>query len=136
MAVEFQTNGITYRSGALDVFAQDALVRRLVPVFGTLIAAYQKFKGGDAAEGLAQGTAAISKLTDADAQFIIRTCLGVVQRKQAPADVWVNVMPSGGAIAFSDITLLDVYELVFHVLRDNLSGFFSGIAQRGLTIPS
>lgn len=136
MALEFEIDGKQFRSGALDAFTQDAIVRRLLPVAGAVFGAYQRFASGDKAAALADGTSALSKLSDADAQFIIRTCLGATYRKQLPQDVWVSVLPNGGKMAFDDITLLDIYEIVFNVLRDNLAPFFSGIARRGLTVPA
>jgi hypothetical protein len=70
---------------------------------------------------------ALGQMTEADADFVINTCLSVLQRQSGHngAQVWTHVInPQNGAMQFQDIDLKEMLELTVHVLRENLGDFF------------
>jgi len=119
-----EVGGSKYLVGKLDAFKQLHVARRLAPVLTGMKEAIQAMEGGQgvmaAVEPFSRCIAAIS---DADAEYIIHKCLGVVQREQPGGTGWANVMSSGG-IMFKDIELPQMLELVWHVLEKNLLSFF------------
>ena len=135
MALEFDIDGKLYKSGKLDVFVQSALVKRLLMVAGPLTSAHKAFALGDMAGALSEAARGLAQLADADLEYIQKTCLGVVYRKQGENMPWAAVLPAGGKLAFDDIELLEMNKIVFYVLKDNLSNFFSGLFGSGLTAP-
>jgi len=134
MSLEFDIAGQHYKSGQLDAFKQSHIVRRLAPVFGAIAPAFKLFQT-DVMAAFEKLAGAIAKLSDEDVEYIQRACLAVVQRQQGANMPWVQVMPTGGRLAFDDIGLLELNEICFYVLKDNLAPFFSGIAQRGWAVP-
>lgn len=144
--VDFTINGINYRTiRKIDVFRQNNIVRRLLPALGgvasSVIASGATDLGSDEAKTLATTiaeeifanlgpiTKAIASMTDDDSNYIFQSCLSVVSRQNEGAVSWSNVMLPTGQLIFEDIDLATLYRLVWEVLRENLSGFFSSIAQ-------
>src|SRR5689334_21203730 len=124
--IEFELGGQKYRTVAkLDAFTQNLVVKRLAPFFGTLVKVFRLMQQ-DPAQGLASILNAVASIPDDDLLFIQKTCLGIVMR-QTQGEVWARVLPPGGVLAFEDISLLDMNEIVVNVLRENLSGFFSDL---------
>lgn len=134
MALEIEIDGKQYKTGTLDAFKQSHIVRRLAPVIGAMAPAMQAFKV-DPMQAFKLIAEALAKLSDEDVEYVQKSCLSVVHRKQGEGQ-WAKVYVPGGIIAFDDIKLLEMNELVFAVLRDNLSDFFSGLARRGWASPT
>jgi hypothetical protein len=148
MSEEFQVGEHTYRTTRkLNVFVQDKLIRRLSPPLSGAapalvdIAAAMGGKdldkialadllGKDVLDGLGPIAKALASVPDEDADFIFSTCLGVVTRRQPGGTGWSPVMSSGG-LMFDDLGLMDMYQLAWRVLSENLSSFFASL---GLTI--
>jgi hypothetical protein len=122
--MEFDIAGNTYRAGKMDTFKQFHVSRRLAPVLGGLAAV----AGGDVKDFTAflQPIAdAIARMSDADCDFILQSCLGVVQRQQGNA--WSPVFAGAGkALMFDDIDLGVMLQIAVQVIQDNLGGFFQG----------
>ena len=140
-AAEFEVSGQAYRSGKLDAFKQSHIVRRLAPVLGS-IGQLRKYVVMDGSGNVASAdlpgvlsvvSEALSKLSDDDVEYIQKTCLAVVSRKQG--DLFSSVLPRGGVLAFEDIGMLEMNTIVFYVLKDNLAGFFSGIGRKVSPVP-
>ncbi len=129
---EFTIDGKAYKSGRLDAFKQSHIVRRLAPLVGALAPALRVFKT-DPMAALQLVTSALAKLSDEDVEYVQKACLCVVERQNA--GIWSPVLPRGGVLAFDDIGLLELNEITFNVLQDNLTPFFSGIGRRGWSVP-
>lgn len=135
--VEIELNGQAYRIGTLNAMTQFHVSRRLAPMIPSVLpllasvrdGAYTRAMEGDAAdlaksaEPLAQ---ALSQMSDDNANFIIKTCLSVVRRKQD--DGWRPVQNQEGALMFDDIDLVTMMQLAFRVIRESLGGFMQGLA--------
>lgn len=142
MNLEFEVDGKKYKSGDLDVFKQQAIVKRLAPLLGSLgelrkfvvMGPDNKPQAADIVGVMATILNALTKMEDTDLEFIQKTCLLVTSRQQE-GGVWARVYVQGGIIAFSDIGLLELNEIVFNILKGNLSDFISGLARRGWTGP-
>jgi hypothetical protein len=122
--MEFEIAGNTYRAGKLDAFKQFHVSRRLAPVLGGLA----MVAGGeqDRLSALLQPiTEAVARMSDTDCDYILQTCLGVVQRQQG--STWAPVFAAGrGALMFEDIDLSAMMQIAVKVIQDNLGGFFQG----------
>lgn len=71
--------------------------------------------------------ASFAHLSRQDAEYVVNSALAVVQRKQA--DNWANV-GSLGAPMFSDMTIMDFYELAAAVVTESLGGFFPAMLSK------
>lgn len=118
---EFEVNGALYRAGKMDAFRQFHVARRLAPVVGSLGSLSQAAR--NPVEALAPVAQAIAGLSDADCEYVLGTCLGVVQRQQGNA--WANIWnASAKRPMFEDIDLPAMLQIAMHVLQDTLGGFF------------
>lgn len=67
----------------------------------------------------------LSRMSDADADFVLTTCQACVLR-QVSGGVWAPVV-SGGHHMFADMPLDVQLRLVGHVLAEKLGSFFGGL---------
>lgn len=131
-----KVEGTEYRIGKLDVFDQFHIARRLAPLLATLGTALLdrpvvSLEGDTAKESsdrflslaLSPLAEAIAKMSNADADFIIHTCLAVCYRKVDPQG-WAPVQVNGKTLAYDDITLTILMGLVVNVIEENLGSFF------------
>lgn len=121
MSLEVQAGGKTYRVGKLDALLQFHVMRRLAPVLPKLAA----MQGNDLAAALEPIAQGVAGMTDADSEYIIKTCLSVAERKQ-PGGGWA-ALTVNGAMMFEDLDMAAMLTLVWHVLQHNLSGFFADL---------
>lgn len=131
---EFQIDGQTYRMGKLDAMRQFHLSRRIAPIIPTLIPVFVKLsKEGGLSQDLsgfaqllgpfADGIAAMS---DETGEYVISTCLSVVQRSNGQnwAAVWSTAAKS---CMFDDMDLGVIMQIVLQVIQDSLGPFISGL---------
>jgi len=130
---EVTVKGRTYRTGRLNAWKQFHIARRLAPLLSGLATAIIDGKmsledGKDLTP--AQLTAmvgpvseALSKMAEADADYVIDACLSVAQRKQE-GDSWAPVKGRGGAIQFDDMDMGDLVQITVETVAENLGGFF------------
>jgi hypothetical protein len=122
--MEFEINGQTYRSSKLNARQQFHVSRRLAPVLGGLATA-----SGSAAEDFAhflQPIAdAVAKMSDDDCDYILDTCLAVVQRQQGTA--WAQIFVAKN-IMFEDIDMAAMLQIAAKVIQENLGSFFHASA--------
>lgn len=127
-----------YRTGRLDARRQFHVVRRLAPVISSLtdlakdlpglLADPDKRQDGqdmptdDLLAALGPLADAIASMSDTDADYVINSCLAVVERQQ-PSGGWAKIMV-GDALQFEDLDMAAMLRLTFAVLEDNLGGFF------------
>lgn len=143
---EFELGDSTYRIGKLDAFKQFHLSRKVAPIIPTLIPFFVKLKESrDAALGAGTSTSTsmsadlaamgglmtpfaegIANMSDEAAEFILATCLGVVQRKQGNA--WFAVWNAQqGTCMFDDLDLGVMIKLAFQVVKESLGPFMAGM---------
>src|SRR5580765_7992926 len=110
MATEQTVEGEIYRTGMLNAKQQFHVARRLAPI----VAAMQS------GENLFQALATeLAKLPEQDVDYIMRTTMGVVSRKQG--DQWVRVWNQQADLPqFSDMTAGALLTLLVLTLEDNL----------------
>ncbi|MEP8780240.1 phage tail assembly chaperone [Enterobacter ludwigii] len=117
-----------YRIGKLSVFEQLKVSRKLLPVLAGLVSDFRtvqaKVNAKDtegALESILPKIAdAVSGLSDADVDAILFPCLQVVARQHGKG--WVQVCQQG-SMAFDDIDLFVMLQLVARVVADSLGNF-------------
>jgi hypothetical protein len=125
--------GHQYRFGKLSAMQQFHVARRLAPVLTRLsdldFGALSTTSDDAVGRGLRmmQPIAdALHSLSDQDSEYVINTCMSVVQRAQpTPAgDAWAFVWNKSAQRAmFEDIDLTVMLQLTLRVLMESLSGF-------------
>ncbi len=115
--MDIELNGHSYKCGTIDARKQFHIVRRLAPVMGNVA------KGGEAIEAI---SAAVSQLSDDDADYVIFGLLACVTRKQDSGLGWAKVS-NGNALMFSDIGMADMLRLAFSAFEENMQDFFAVI---------
>lgn len=130
---EFEVGGFEYVSGKLDAFQQLNVGRKLTPFLPAIGMAALAFRGeaeGKSREDLISEVAGLEPVTKAlasapneDVDYICKTCLAVVQRKD-PANQRLWPVQRDGVLMFNDIDALTMLQIVFEVVRENLGRFF------------
>ena len=160
---EFKVGEHTYRAGKLNARQQFHVGRRISPLIGQMfaigpvisgIAAARRAmteEGGETSDDEAMDitrateamlvpfTRALAALSDADCDYVLDRCLGVVQRLSGSngAGAWGDVFNArANRIMFEDIDLMQMMQITAEVLMDNLGGFFAtplpGMPSQGL----
>lgn len=145
---DFELGADTYRIGKLNAFQQFHLSRKVAPIIPTLIPVFLKLKSsakeakaesgvdtaltplsgdlGALAELLQPFADGIADMPDETAEFILSTCLGVVQRKQGVA--WFPVWnASQNVCMFDDLDLGVMMKLSVRVITESLGPFLRGM---------
>jgi hypothetical protein len=134
MTTETKLKGQSYRLGRLNAFQQlhvsrkiGPLIPKLVPAFVALSSDKDAFADmGKLSEIAAPFAEAFAEMPDEVVEYVVGTCLGIVQRKQGSA--WAPVWSSQGAcLMFDDVDLTTILPLVVRVITDNLGPFISGL---------
>jgi hypothetical protein len=130
---EFTVGGVEYVSGKLDAFQQLNIGRKLTPFIPAIGMAALAFRGeveGKSREdmisevaGLEPVTKAMASMSNEDVDYICKTCLAVVQRKD-PQHQRMWPVQRDGELMFNDIDALTMLQIVFEVVRENLGRFF------------
>lgn len=123
---EFTISGNTYKAGKLDAFKQFHVARRIAPVLSGL-GVFIEVAKVDPLAAVGPVAEAIGKMTDADSEYVIYTCLGVVQRKQPGVNLGWGPVTSSGGMMYDDIDMAVMLQLVWHVLQVNLAGFLNAL---------
>ena len=114
-------NGITYSTTAkLDAFTQLHVARKLgaaLPVVDGLVR--QENAGKDKT---LLSLLMLSNISDADADFVVKKCLGVVVRNSGNQPA--KIQTPSGELMFDDISLAAVLDLAVAVIEENLGDFF------------
>lgn len=130
--MEFTINGVDYRTAKLSVFDQLKVSRKLLPVLAGIAGNFSKLKEaaatGDMAgvleSALPQIASAIAELPDESVDAIIHPCLAVVSRQHMKA--WIPVF-TAGELAFDDVDLYVMLQLVARVVADSLGNFLHAL---------
>ncbi|MDF0491601.1 hypothetical protein PX554_26150 [Sphingomonas sp. H39-1-10] len=114
-----EINGVTYRLAKLSALDQFHILRRIMPIVGAL-----------GAKGAQEHVlAALSQLSDEDAEFVLNRCLAGATRQNG--DNWARFYIDG-RLMFDDINLPTMLQLAFETLKGPLSDFFTGLGSVSL----
>lgn len=121
-----------YRIAKLSVFEQLKVSRKLLPVLAGLVSDFRNIQSklsvkdteGAMESILPKIADAVSNLSDADVDAILFPCLQVVARQHGKG--WVPVCQQG-TMAFDDIDLFVMLQLVARVVADSLGNFLHGL---------
>jgi hypothetical protein len=122
---------VTYRIGKLNAMQQFHLTRRLLPIFAVMGISISQLRSGaklDLSEFLPilePLSKIMAAMSDADSNYIILTCLGVVQRG-SEGGKWAPLTTETGQFMFP-LDMAEMLRLVVEVLRDNLGNFLKGL---------
>jgi len=130
--MEFEIKGIQYRVAKLSVFEQLKVSRKLLPVMAGMVSDFRnvqtqindKDTEGAMSTILPKIANAVSAMSDDDVNAILFPCLSVASRFHMKG--WVPVCQQG-AMAFDDIDLLTMLQLVARVVADSLGNFLQGL---------
>lgn len=143
---ELELQGKTYRVNKLDAFKQLHVSRRIAPIVPTLIPVFMEIAaGGESgdlfsnteklAESLQPFAEAIADMDDAKAEYVIGTCLSVVQRQNGQG--WTNVWNvQANCSMFDDMDMSVMLPLVIQVIKDNLGSFMNGLLTKQASLES
>lgn len=150
---EFEQGADTYRIGKLNAFQQFHLSRKVAPIIPTLIPIFLKLNAsgvdvraqlaasvgskdaaasplsgdlGSLAEAMTSFADGIANMPDESAEFILSTCLSVVQRRQGTA--WFPVWNAQqNTCMFDDLDLGVLIKLSIRVIKESLGPFLAGM---------
>lgn len=113
-----------YQARPLNVFDQHHVARKLGSVL--IFLGSMKADSTKTPENYARAmVAASSQIANEDVDYATAACLTVVSRKQAAGTGWAPVRAQSGQIMFEDINLMELMEIIWHVLDANgLIDFF------------
>lgn len=138
---EVTVMGNSYKLGRMDAMTQFHCTRRLAAVLASMGESFKELqdRGGAKAllhEAVTDGDvkpdvyrlmkpvlAAIGAMSDDDAEFVVNSCLKVVERGVGGDRGWAKVMQAD-VLMYQDIQMPAMLALTFHVLRTNLASFF------------
>lgn len=118
--IEFEINGASYRAQQMDAMKQFHVVRRLAPLMGE----FAGLKSAEPEKAFEAIASAVSKMSDADADYVIGTCLDSVERQAG--NQWGKIRVSG-RLMYADLPLPDMLQIVWQVLQGNLGSFFPAL---------
>lgn len=133
MGREIELAGHRYSLGRMSAMQQFHVSRRIAPIIPALIPVYLRMQASGkpltedldglaaALQPLADGLAA---LKDEDAEYVIGTCMSVVQRQQSTG--WARAW-NGKDPMFDDMDLSVTLPLVVQVISANLGSFIQGL---------
>lgn len=132
--IEIELADQKYRVAKLDAMRQFHVSRKLGPIVPTLVPVFLQMarEGGvkdiGASAALLQPFAdALAGMSDADAEYVLATCLSVVRRK-TNADTWAPVWSDKAkACMFDDMDLGTMVQLTLEVVKDSLGPFIRGL---------
>lgn len=135
---EVELGGHRYRVGKLDAFKQFHLFRKLMPVLSGMGAMFS----GDNEDGftvdqnfwasMGPAATAIAEMSQQDSEYILKTCLHVCQMWNGHQ--WVRITTPSGELMFEDIDMMQMLQLSFEVMKDNLGSFFGVPQPNGLAV--
>lgn len=127
---EVEVNGNAYLIGRIDAMKQLHVSRRVMPV---LVAAGISIAEIGSAAQMSEAVLlrladkaldVVSKMSDADFEYVVRAALGVVKRRPAGSqDPWAPVM-NGSLFQFGDMDQRTIIQVSIASLRENMGGFF------------
>lgn len=135
---KFEIGGRHFSLSKLDAFKQFHIVRRVGPILTELLPNLDALKvageaknDSDRMKQLANFASPIldglSKLSDADSEYVLHGLLSCVEVQQAAGN-WAKVF-ANGFMMINDIELPILLQLAARAFAYNLSGFFAALPQ-------
>ena len=132
MAINAETveiGGLEYRVEAMDAMSQFHVVRRVAPIMANVGMTLAELRKSAAEEGkeefmfrvLSAGMDVVSKMTDADVDYVLFKCLSKARRRQGDTERYMQVA-TGNQLQFQDLQMQDMVRLSIEVMR--VSGIF------------
>lgn len=136
---EFQAGGRHFNLSKIDTFKQFHIVRRIGPILGDIIPVAQKLHSlqkvqskspseedtfseiADLAKPIMDG---LSKLSDADANYVLLGLLSAVEVRQMPANNWAKVVKND-MLMIGDLGLPLMLQIAGRAFAYNLADFFA-----------
>lgn len=137
----FEAGGRKFKLGKIDAFRQFHIVRRIGPLLAELIpalagmnqkkmeSASETEKLEEFAEVLQPVMSGLSKLSDADADYVLYRLLGAVEVHQSDFNTWAKVATDTG-LMIQDMELPVLLQAAGRSLMFNMSGFFALLPQK------
>ena len=138
MDIEFAIDGHNYRMRKMNAITQLHVSRRIAPFVSKLVPVFIQLHRAnmamnadnmgamaEAAQPLAE---AFAQMPDADAEYVINSCMTTVMREQPEHKTWAAVWNTDAKSAmFPDVELPQILQMTVRVLRENLGNFISGL---------
>lgn len=127
---EVEVCGNRYRIGRLGTIQQWHVARRILPIAMAMAAAAtaEGDREKDDVVGVFLPVAeAFSKMSDADTEYVLNTCLAVCHREHGEG-AWQKVMPVPGRFQYEDIDMKAMVQLTAAVIKEHrLADFMYGL---------
>ncbi|MGN4188688.1 phage tail assembly chaperone [Burkholderia gladioli] len=144
MATEIELGGQRYQIGRMSAMQQFHVSRRIATVLPPLIRAYLSMGASDKpltknlallATSIEPVMEALSQLKDDDAEYVVGSCLAVVERQHMNG--WAKVWSAQHRTAlFDDVDMSSMLVLTGHVIVETLGPFISGLLTSLASSPS
>jgi hypothetical protein len=137
--MEVEVKKIMYRIGKMSPWDQFHVARKLAPVLWSAFDA-ARAAGTDPTNLTDMATFGVlgtplnvlARMSNEDSEYVMRTCLNVVARKDGVSNKFMPVTAANGAFMYDDIKMPDMVRLVFEVMKDNLGDFMDALPEQGL----
>ncbi|MDH4163328.1 MAG: hypothetical protein OEW15_11665 [Nitrospirota bacterium] len=143
MTNEFKIGDKNFKIGKLDAFRQFHIVRRISPLLAEVMPSIASMsKAAKNADNLTEDEkldefakiaqpilAGLSKLSDADADYVLYRLLSVVEVEQPQFRTWAKIATDTGLV-MQDLELPVLLQAAGRALMFNLSGFFALLPQK------
>lgn len=138
MSAIIEVGGNRYRPGRrLSAMEQFHVTRRLGPALVICGVTWQMMQDGvqvsldDWVAVAGPVMEIVSKMSDADVEYVILTCLQALERESTGGHWSGLVAPDGKSMMFADIDQAAMIRLTLDVLRTNLANFAKGMSAEG-----
>lgn len=142
MEGKFEAGGREFKLNKIDAFRQFHIVRRIGPLLSELMPALAGMAKNKSMNQMSETEKleefakvaqpvmlGLSKLSDADADYVLFRLLSAVEIRQPEHNIWVKVASDTG-IMMQDIELPVLLQAAGRSLMFNLSGFFGSLRQK------
>lgn len=131
---ELTVAGAEYRVGRLSALEQFHVTRRLGPMLVVAGISVEMLSAGmqvaldDMVAMAGPVMEVLSRMSDADTDYVILSCLRTASRRQG--DAWARVIaPDGRTFMFADMDMPTMIRLVVEVLKLNLGNFLTELGE-------
>lgn len=143
MEARCEIGGRSFNLNKINAINQFHIVRRIAPMLTGMISmlgsiAGKKGKELSQEEQVVQFAAlsepimtALSKLSDADSEYVLYRLLASVEVQQKEHNIWAKVATADNGIMMQDIEFPVLMQLATKALMFNIKGFFSLLPQKG-----
>lgn len=136
---DFAIGNQNFKLSKIDAFKQFHVVRRITPILAELLPTMKNVSDVKALETMSNDAKlekmaafvgpimqGLSKLSDADADFVLLGLLASVEVQQEPAKNWARIAQNG-MMMIQDFELPALLQIAGRAFMFNLSGFFGAL---------